>query len=1240
MKNFLSARKKKTIVAAVAAGICFSGSAEAVEQFNIDWDGKTIFNIKYYGASDYTDSRAAFFNVPNQTALCYDLTSDIKSGLNKAFKWWAEILGPSANISQPAQYFVGTSDYRNAGADSVSYKNGIMTKNPDLFSRIFQDGQNVAQYNDLEDIPQTTGDQINSTDDIAYGLVIIGQNMALDHLNDGGYGFLNSAYYANPTPDLRIGMDISAVMFHEIGHSLGISTSRDAFTEEPLPGKNYPGFYLKAFDDKTFTAHLYDQNGRQTKINSVILASEDDVSVLNQYLEENPDKKSQFSSENIFVVDNTQEARNTGKTYLYFAGDNVTEVLDGKTFTRGDGQQISGIPINLWESQSVNGQTFYAPDFSHIELARSMMSHQRYRSYVNFMEAELAALQDMGYNIDRRNFYGRSIYNDGLTLTNYQGFSARENGEYVDGYNNSTFGIGLHVYGSNNNITQAGDIFSNGAGAVGVRVDGVNNTITVAKDTEIHADGSYSDGVLIAYGKNHNVNIEGTVTATGESGNALSFNFGSNSLGSDQEYRGSFMRYIRSISNNEVRYAYNLPFTTIEHQNDVWSFTDKENGDLNAPMVNTVNISGKLIADPANGGNAIYIDSSAFVDTININDGAELTGGIMSMWKHYSTYEGMYDYETPIRETDENGNLTKYIDGLKLQYNGGTYLYTKYIPDLVTKLNFNNTMAYNGNIWGYDNMKMNVNGNLIFGGDASVVNVNVAKGAGLFGGNFTVNDMTENMAEGFSDDTTGKFFNHGTIGAAYNNQSMTINGNLISDGTLSGYGGGNLGNIVVNGSANVDGSIAAATNILPDETMTILQADSITGNLKNSSTAEKISGMLSATGKIENNQISVTAKAENNLGELTSEQNQSFNAVSRMFTNLQNDSRKSELRTIYSLDGESAKNALEQIGNADASQMMSATQQNSVANRVISDRLATVFSMQNFDFNVSENKSADDDENNLVLGVSATAPMPVENNFWLKFTKNWGELRGGANYHGQAISGGYDKKFGENWRGGLFVSYNATGLGAENSSGNIYDTRFGIYAGYHKNVDDAFIYIDGGKIRNKLHRNISSLGLSTDAKYNSNIFEIGGEYKRNLTPDKNFSISPYVNLQYSRLKQNGYSEEGAGIFNQQVNSKSNNYFAGQLGVEYKRNFSTGNYAARIGVKHAFTGANPELNFNYEGDANNTYTLKNNQNKTHFIISLNGENEFAKNWIIGGDIQFQKGKDDKDLSASIMLRKVW
>lgn len=84
-----------------------------------------------------------------------------------------------------------------------------------------------------------------------------------------------------------------------------------------------------------------------------------------------------------------------------------------------------------------------------------------------------------------------------------------------------------------------------------------------------------------------------------------------------------------------------------------------------------------------------------------------------------------------------------------------------------------------------------------------------------------------------------------------------------------------------------------------------------------------------------------------------------------------------------------------------------------------------------------------------------------------------------------------------------------------------------MYGGYHRNADDAFIYMDGGRIRNKLHRNLSAPGLGTEAKYHSNIFEIGGE-----------------------------------------------------------------------------------------------------------------NEFAHGWMLGGDIQLQKGRHDRDLSTSVMVRKEW
>ena len=1244
MKKNLSARKKKAILSAMVAGFCFSGpvlpqTAEAVEQFNIGWDGKTVFNVKYYGQSDYTARRASFFQDGETSngftihALNYDLTSAIKTRLNEGFRWWAEILGPGANLSEPVQYFVGTSDVANAGAISLSTRNGKETKNPDLFKELFQRGQRVKQFNNLEDVPYNSPTQeVFTTDDMAVGLVVIGQYVGTSPVDDGGYGFVKPEYYASPTPQNILGVDIAAVMFHEIGHSLGIGASTDKLSIN-FAGQDYSIFYFNDFDEKNYAAHLYDQYGRQAKPHAVILASQEGISSLAAYLEENPDKKSLYSTDNVFVVNSTQEARKSGKVYAYFAGENVTEALGGKTFTRADGQQISGIPINLWETGR--------PELSHLELARSMMSHQNYRSYVNFMEVELAALQDMGYTIDRKNFYGRSIYADGLTLTNTQGYSARKNGAYVDGYNHSTLGVGLHVYGSHNNITQAGNIFADGEGAVGVRVDGINNTLTVAKGTEIHADGNYNDGVLIAYGKNHNVNIAGTVTATGKSGNALSFDFGVNALGSNREYRGSFMRYVRQNYGNEIIAAKNLGFTEFNSDNDVWSFTDLENGDLNAPMVNTVNISGKLLANSANGGNAIYIDSSAFVDTININDGAEIKGNIMSQWKHFSPETGMFDYETPVLTNYSIAGQRLSLDGLKLQYNGGKYLYTKYIPDLVTKLNFNNTMKYDGDIDGMDNMKINVNGNLVYGGSADVVNVTVAKDAGLFGGTFTVNDMSAKMADGFTDDTTGKFYNHGTIGSAYSDKSMTINGDLISDGTLSGYGGGEHGDIVVNGNANVEGSTAVATNMLPDEKMTVLTANNITGELKNSATYTPVSGMMSAAGEISGKQISVTAKAENNLGALTAEQTQTFNALNNMNANLQGDSRKAELRTVYNLDAEKARQALDQIGNTDAAQLMSAAQNSSVVNRVLADRQAAAFSVRDVDLQIPVNNLADaDNENNLTVPVKAKLPVQADNNTWLKFTKNWGDLKGGADYHGQAISGGYDKAVSDNWRTGFFVSYNATSLGAKNAGGNIYDTRFGVYGCYHRNADDAFIYLDGGKIRNKLRRNLSSIGLGAEAKYDANIVEIGGEYKHNLQPERIWHVSPYINLQYSSMKQDAYAETGAGVFNQHVEAKRNNYFAGQLGVEFKRQFLHGHYAARLGVKHAFTGADPELNFSYEGDANHAYTLHNNQDKTHLVLSFGGENEFAKGWILGGDVQLQKGSHDKDVSASVMLRKVW
>lgn len=168
-----------------------------------------------------------------------------------------------------------------------------------------------------------------------------------------------------------------------------------------------------ADSEKSFANHLRNKFGNRPKSGMWILTPEMFESENLKKLYEKESGGKILTEENIFLVDDVNmlsENKRNGKVYLYFEGKNVSEALGGKTFTRADGKKISGIPINLWEDSE--------PEFSHSDLARSMMSHQNYRSYNNFMEAELALLQDIGYDIDRKNFYGKSIYEDNLNLVN------------------------------------------------------------------------------------------------------------------------------------------------------------------------------------------------------------------------------------------------------------------------------------------------------------------------------------------------------------------------------------------------------------------------------------------------------------------------------------------------------------------------------------------------------------------------------------------------------------------------------------------------------------------------------------------------------------------------------------------------------------------------------------------------------------------------------------------------------
>ena len=77
---------------------------------------------------------------------------------------------------------------------------------------------------------------------------------------DGRYGFVAPSDLLPVAQDMK-GIDIIPVMFHEIGHSLGIDANDE--TKHNLGGYTLYKFTDDALNPNTFGAHLYDQLGRR-----------------------------------------------------------------------------------------------------------------------------------------------------------------------------------------------------------------------------------------------------------------------------------------------------------------------------------------------------------------------------------------------------------------------------------------------------------------------------------------------------------------------------------------------------------------------------------------------------------------------------------------------------------------------------------------------------------------------------------------------------------------------------------------------------------------------------------------------------------------------------------------------------------------------------------------------------------------------------------------------------------------
>ena len=1123
----------------------------------------------------------------------YTLDTPYRQGLLQSGQYWADILGAGSQNTQATQIVVNTDNKQNASAGSYSFINGQFVVDQNLIKQTLQGGKT------LEHVDLSPGSHYLPDGDSAFGIITVGKYMGSERPNS-----TNGWYLDNDTliPTGEQAADYVSTMRHELAHYLGIAASVNA---DGLDADRNALAYFMDIAAGSWASHLIDQNGNAAQSGMEVITTAE----FKRRQALSPD----LAASDFFIIDNIEQCAanipTAGKAY--FVGKKVSEVLGSATF---DG--VSGVPISTWTAyHDTDGKFSYNINLSHIQIANGMMSHQGYRNYTTFTEVELAVMQDLGYNIDRKNHYGYSLYDNNQNIANYHGYSARnaDGSAYLPNiYNMTSLGIGLHIYGSNNTLTQAADILTAGRGAAGIRIDGVGNNVNIARGVQVRADGYRGVGLLTAYGKNHVINQSGVITADGEGGVGVQFDFGSNMLGvGGVEYRGSYIQFNRYIDENgQIKTAFNpLPVA-----------------DVAGALVSEYNLSGYL----SGRDKAIYIGKNAFVDKINVLDGAHIRGDIVSDW---------LDFSDPAYSTIVTDSRSPLMVNYENKYQIAYYYY---LPKLITQLNFNTDIAYNGKISGHNNMKLNVNkGTLHYSGTADVVAVNVSKGGSLIGGSYIVNFMGKildrNVSEEisqlsdaeyqelFGNDNTGVFVNHGTIGAATptadadsvmhidgrNAGGALGSGHLVSDGNIrfTAYKD-KIGYIDITGTADLRGSklvIDPNGVYIPEHSY----SDQIVRNGISSFVDNGFADFEShSTGMMgssyDNGQI--TFSIQDNLGSRSQQQATMLALLNRTVHG--NSQAAYDFAELYSLQADAAKASLSQLYGG------------------INSSMAEVIKFDTF--------LAD------MVSARSTNKNEADRELWAVLQRDW--LSVGAQDDQSKLTDqtwrlavGHEQLLSDKWQLGYLLTYGKHDLSSGGAKGKAHDYRLAIYGLYRQQALSVSTYASAGWHNSSTERNYNQLNRQANSRYLGYTLGLGARAGIDLQYGKlnAWHTIPYLRLDALHYTQNSYSEHGADVYDQTTQGYSGNMLTAGIGVEFVRDLhAKGSYSLALGYQRKLVGFSTPLTTSFSGSTDSFIVYGNTLDRNTLQMKLSANIQANKSLRLQTELQQLLGSRTKNTTLSL------
>lgn len=258
--------------------------------------------------------------------------------------------------------------------------------------------------------------------------------------------------------------------------------------------------------------------------------------------------------------------------------------------------------------------------------------------------------------------------------------------------------------------------------------------------------------------------------------------------------------------------------------------------------------------------------------------------------------------------------------------------------------------------------------------------------------------------------------------------------------------------------------------------------------------------------------------------------------------------------------------------------------------------------------------------------------------WWVRSLSEW------ESYYDDAVSGksrsvavGMDRNTGKETRTGIYAMYNHTELHGGGAKALQQDWRVGAYMGKQHGAVQKYVYMNYGRLGN--HFNFTSVGM--DSKYHGQIVELGGEYKYDLHHDDGmtYHVSPYVNVQASRCMQKSYREAysyNGGNYVYVHDAINNNYLAGEIGVELRRELQNGNYALRLGYKRVFAGEAPVYGFTLEGQPEAAQHYSYDMDKNYLHLTLDGTLKLAERLSATAEGGWLEGKHDRELMADVKL----